>query len=32
MVFTWRNTFGDGGTVTLTREGGVDWPDIFQTN
>ncbi|MEZ0006978.1 hypothetical protein ABH942_002356 [Flavobacterium sp. 28YEA47A] len=32
MVFTWRNTWGDGGTVTLTREGGVDWPDIFQTN
>lgn len=32
MVFTWRNTWGDGGTVTLTREGGVDWPEIFQTN
>lgn len=32
MIFTWTNTWGDGGRVTLTREGGVDWPDIFQTN
>lgn len=32
MVFTWRNTWGDGGTVTLTREGGIDWPEVFQTN
>lgn len=32
MVFTWRNTWGDGGTVTLTREGNVDWPEVFQTN
>lgn len=32
MTFSWTNTWGDGGTVTLTREGGVDWPDVFQTN
>jgi hypothetical protein len=32
MIFTWTNTYGDGGRVTLTREGNVDWPESFQTN
>lgn len=32
MIFTWTNTWGDGGTVELTREGGADWPEVFQTN
>ncbi|RZJ76345.1 MAG: hypothetical protein EOO45_02570 [Flavobacterium sp.] len=32
MVFTWSNTYGDGGTVTLTRAGGEDWPDGLLAN
>lgn len=32
MVINWTNTYGDGGTVTITREGGLDWQDELQTN
>lgn len=32
MVMNWTNTYGDGGTVTITRENGEDWQDELQTN
>ncbi|RZJ75045.1 MAG: hypothetical protein EOO45_06835 [Flavobacterium sp.] len=32
LVFTWSNTYGDGGTVTLTRDGGADWPEGLLPN
>lgn len=30
MTIMWSNTWGDIGTVDLTREGNADWPVIFQ--
>lgn len=32
MVINWVNTYGDSGTATITREGGVDWQEELQTN
>nr|WP_299343344.1 hypothetical protein [Allomuricauda sp.] len=32
MTIEFSNALGDSGTVVLTREGGVDWPDIFLSN
>ena len=29
MTISWSNTWGDIGTVDLTREGNADWPVIF---
>lgn len=29
MTIEWSNTWGDIGTVDLTREGGADWPAVF---
>ncbi|MBD1259250.1 hypothetical protein HZY62_01510 [Maribacter polysiphoniae] len=29
MSLSWSNDYGDSGDVVLTREGGVDWPDLF---
>jgi hypothetical protein len=26
LTITWENTWGDGGTVVLTRDDGADWP------
>ena len=28
MVLSWENTYGDGGTVELTRQDGKDWPQL----
>ena len=28
LTMDWTNTFGDGGTVVLTRTDGRDWPDL----
>lgn len=28
LVLDWVNTYGDGGTVTLTRQDGKDWPQL----
>ena len=30
LTLTYINGYGDRGTVDITREGGVDWPAIFQ--
>ncbi|MGB5822034.1 MAG: hypothetical protein WBG90_21305 [Saonia sp.] len=32
MTLDFASSAGDRGTVELTREGGVDWPDIFTAN
>ena len=32
MTIDFTSSQGDGGTVELTREGGVDWPVIFTAN
>ena len=32
LVMDWVNTYGDGGRVTITREGGLDWQAELQTN
>ena len=29
MVIQWNNTYSDGGTTTLTRQDGNDWPPLF---
>ena len=28
LTITWENTWGDGGTVVLTRDDGTDWPAL----
>jgi hypothetical protein len=30
MSISWTNTWGDSGKTILTREGGADWPELFQ--
>jgi hypothetical protein len=30
MTIDWINGYGDRGRVEITREGGLDWPEIFQ--
>lgn len=29
MTINWRNTYNDSGTTVLTRQGGANWPIIF---
>ena len=29
LTMTWTNDYGDSGTVVITREGGLDWPQLF---
>jgi hypothetical protein len=29
LSITWSNDYGDGGDVVITKEGGADWPPLF---
>ncbi|MEQ9583381.1 MAG: hypothetical protein RIM68_14705, partial [Arenibacter sp.] len=29
LTMTWSNDYGDSGEVVITREGGLDWPQLY---